>query len=100
MSAAAARIQASPYRSPQGEGHSVRGGVRLEAVDKRYAVGGFALQGLDLSAMVADYLHSHGYQVSTAPSLGAGREMLARQAIRRGAKGARSPARPGCRPFR
>ena len=34
-----------------------------------------------LSAMVADYLHSHGYQVSTAPSLGAGREMLARQAM-------------------
>ena len=33
-----------------------------------------------LSAMVGDYLRSHGYQVSTAPSLGAGREMLARQA--------------------
>ncbi len=35
---------------------------------------------LRLSAMVGDYLKSHGYQVSTAPSLGAGREMLARQA--------------------
>ena len=33
-----------------------------------------------LSAMVGDYLRSHGYQVSTAPSLGAGRELLARQA--------------------
>ncbi len=32
-----------------------------------------------LSAMVQDYLRSHGYQVSTAPSLGAGRELLARQ---------------------
>src|SRR5690606_28259738 len=35
---------------------------------------------LRLSAMVQDYLRSHGYQVSTAPSLGAGRELLARQA--------------------
>ncbi len=35
---------------------------------------------LRLSAMVVDYLRSHGYQVSTAPSLGAGRELLARQA--------------------
>ena len=35
---------------------------------------------LRLSAMVGDYLRSHGYQVSTAPSLGAGRELLARQA--------------------
>jgi two-component system phosphate regulon response regulator OmpR len=33
-----------------------------------------------LSTMVGDYLRSHGYQVSTAPSLGAGRELLARQA--------------------
>ncbi len=33
-----------------------------------------------LSAMVGDYLRSHGYQVSTAPSLVAGRELLARQA--------------------
>jgi DNA-binding response OmpR family regulator len=33
-----------------------------------------------LSAMVGDYLRSHGYQVTTAPSLGAGRELLARQA--------------------
>jgi DNA-binding response OmpR family regulator len=35
---------------------------------------------LRLSAMVGDYLRSHGYQVSTAPSLNAGRELLARQA--------------------
>jgi DNA-binding response OmpR family regulator len=35
---------------------------------------------LRLSAMVGDYLRSHGYHVSTAPSLGAGRELLARQA--------------------
>jgi len=34
-----------------------------------------------LSAMVADYLRSHGYQVSTAASLNAGRELLARQAV-------------------
>jgi len=34
-----------------------------------------------LSAMVGDYLHSHGYQVSSAPSLSAGRELLARQAV-------------------
>jgi DNA-binding response OmpR family regulator len=34
-----------------------------------------------LSAMVADYLRSHGYQVSTAASLTAGRELLARQAV-------------------
>ena len=34
---------------------------------------------LRLSAMVADYLKGHGYQVATAPSLGAGREALARQ---------------------
>jgi len=33
-----------------------------------------------LSAMVGDYLRSHGYQVTTAPSLCAGRELLARQA--------------------
>lgn len=33
-----------------------------------------------LSAMVGDYLRSHGYQVSTAPNLVAGRELLARQA--------------------
>jgi two-component system phosphate regulon response regulator OmpR len=32
-----------------------------------------------LSAMVGDYLRSHGYQVSSAPSLGAGRDLLARQ---------------------
>ncbi len=36
---------------------------------------------LRLSAMVADYLKSHGYQVSSAPSLAAGRELLARQAV-------------------
>jgi two-component system phosphate regulon response regulator OmpR len=36
---------------------------------------------LRLSAMVGDYLHSHGYQVSSAPSLNAGRELLARQAV-------------------
>ncbi|MCH8181307.1 MAG: response regulator transcription factor [Proteobacteria bacterium] len=36
---------------------------------------------LRLSAMVADYLQSHGYQVSSAPSLNAGRELLARQAV-------------------
>jgi two-component system, OmpR family, phosphate regulon response regulator OmpR len=36
---------------------------------------------LRLSAMVGDYLHSHGYQVSSAPSLTAGRELLARQAV-------------------
>jgi DNA-binding response OmpR family regulator len=35
---------------------------------------------LRLSSMVGDYLRSHGYQVTTAPSLGAGRELLARQA--------------------
>jgi DNA-binding response OmpR family regulator len=35
---------------------------------------------LRLSTMVGDYLRSHGYQVSTAPSLSAGRELLARQA--------------------
>jgi DNA-binding response OmpR family regulator len=35
---------------------------------------------LRLSAMVGDYLRSHGYQVSNAPTLAAGREMLARQA--------------------
>ncbi len=34
---------------------------------------------LRLSAMVADYLRSHGYVVTTAPSLAAGREQLARQ---------------------
>ena len=34
-----------------------------------------------LSAMVADYLRSHGYQVSTAASLTAGRELLGRQAM-------------------
>jgi len=34
-----------------------------------------------LSAMVGDYLRSHGYQVSSAPSLSAGRELLARQAV-------------------
>ena len=34
---------------------------------------------LRLSAMVADYLRSHGYLVTTAPSLAAGREQLARQ---------------------
>ena len=34
-----------------------------------------------LSAMVADYLRSHGYVVSTAASLTAGRELLARQAM-------------------
>lgn len=34
---------------------------------------------LRLSAMVSDYLRSHGYQVSSAPSLAAGREVLARQ---------------------
>jgi DNA-binding response OmpR family regulator len=33
-----------------------------------------------LSAMVGDYLRSHGFQVTTAPSLTAGRELLARQA--------------------
>ncbi|MBA4109908.1 MAG: DNA-binding response regulator [Leptothrix sp. (in: Bacteria)] len=36
---------------------------------------------LRLSAMVGDYLRSHGYQVSSAPTLGAGRELLARQAV-------------------
>jgi len=35
---------------------------------------------LRLSSMVGDYLRSHGYQVSTAPSLASGRELLARQA--------------------
>ncbi len=35
---------------------------------------------LRLSAMVGDYLRSHGYQVSNAPTLMAGRELLARQA--------------------
>lgn len=34
-----------------------------------------------LSAMVADYLRSHGYQVATAASLTAGRELLGRQAM-------------------
>lgn len=34
-----------------------------------------------LSAMVGDYLRAHGYQVSSAPSLAAGREMLARQSF-------------------
>ena len=34
-----------------------------------------------LSAMVADYLRSHGYQVSSAATLSAGRELLARQAV-------------------
>jgi DNA-binding response OmpR family regulator len=32
-----------------------------------------------LSAMVGDYLKAHGYQVSSAPNLRTGREMLARQ---------------------
>lgn len=36
---------------------------------------------LRLSAMVGDYLHSHGYLVSCAPSLAAGRELIARQAF-------------------
>ncbi len=36
---------------------------------------------LRLSGMVGDYLGSHGYQVSCAPSLAAGRELLARQAF-------------------
>jgi DNA-binding response OmpR family regulator len=35
---------------------------------------------LRLSSMVGDYLRSHGYQVSSAPSLASGRELLARQA--------------------
>lgn len=35
---------------------------------------------LRLSGMVGDYLRSHGYQVSSAPTLAAGREFLARQA--------------------
>ncbi len=35
---------------------------------------------LRLSAMVGDYLRSHGYQVSNAPTLAAGRDLLARQA--------------------
>jgi two-component system phosphate regulon response regulator OmpR len=35
---------------------------------------------LRLSAMVGDYLRSHGYVVSNAPTLMAGRELLARQA--------------------
>lgn len=35
---------------------------------------------LRLSAMVGDYLRSHGYQVSSAPTLAAGRDLLARQA--------------------
>jgi DNA-binding response OmpR family regulator len=34
---------------------------------------------LRLSAMVGDYLRGHGYQVSSAPTLAAGRDMLARQ---------------------
>ncbi|MDO9235733.1 MAG: response regulator transcription factor [Aquabacterium sp.] len=34
---------------------------------------------LRLSAMVGDYLSSHGYQVSRAPTLAAGRALLARQ---------------------
>ncbi len=34
---------------------------------------------LRLSAMVGDYLKSHGYQVSSAPTLAAGRDWLARQ---------------------
>lgn len=33
---------------------------------------------LRLSAMVGDYLRSHGYQVSNAPTLAAGRDLLAR----------------------
>jgi DNA-binding response OmpR family regulator len=36
---------------------------------------------LRLSAMVGDYLRSHGYQVSSAPTLSAGRELLARQTV-------------------
>ncbi len=36
---------------------------------------------LRLSAMVGDYLRSHGYQVSSAPTLSAGRELLARQPV-------------------
>lgn len=36
---------------------------------------------LRLSAMVGDYLRSHGYHVSSAPSLSAGRELLARQSV-------------------
>ena len=36
---------------------------------------------LRLSGMVGDYLGSHGYQVSCAPSLAAGRELLGRQAF-------------------
>ena len=36
---------------------------------------------LRLSAMVGDYLRGHGYDVSNAPSLAAGRELLARQAF-------------------
>ncbi len=36
---------------------------------------------LRLSAMVGDYLRAHGYQVSCAPSLAAGRELLGRQAF-------------------
>ena len=34
---------------------------------------------LRLSAMVGDYLRGHGYQVSSAPTLASGRDMLARQ---------------------
>lgn len=36
---------------------------------------------LRLSAMVGDYLRGHGYLVSCAPSLAAGRELIARQAF-------------------
>ena len=36
---------------------------------------------LRLSAMVGDYLRGHGYEVSNAPSLAAGRELLARQSF-------------------
>ncbi len=36
---------------------------------------------LRLSAMVGDYLRSHGYQISSAPTLAAGRELLARQSF-------------------
>ena len=36
---------------------------------------------LRLSAMVGDYLRGHGYQVSCAPSLAAGRELIGRQAF-------------------
>lgn len=36
---------------------------------------------LRLSAMVGDYLRAQGYEVSNAPSLAAGRDLLARQAF-------------------